>query len=646
MIQSDQVRICSKGELQIFINNIIKENTYDVIGVIAKGNRFVYAPLDNASDLRLDHDVTILPPKKYFLPQYETLITFDLKKQFDMKRVESEKPLAIIGIHPYDIIALEQTDKLYNDSQKDDYYFKRRNNAIIIAADIQKLHDRSFAVDMNTHITQSGFDLLLTKLDGNYAITIGTEKGERFLDTYATTKSATEKDIKKIEKVRNKVFSQYEKKLKIDKKEWPSYLENNYKHPIWKNRSEKCMECASCTMVCPTCYCYDVKDEITLDLKDGTRNRTWDSCLIKNFTEVAGGEVFRDNIVKRYRHRFYRKGSYLPARYDFIACVGCGRCGIACLPDIADPCHIFNKLSHFEKSPTSGNFFIKRKDNNSDDGVIHVPRMATIKKMMKCTENEMFFKIELDDKKPLGHIPGQFIEISVFGFGEAPISVSSGPSESTSFEIVVRSTGSVTNKLCSMNEGDKIGIRGPFGNGFDMKKFEGKNLLLSAGGIGIVPMRSLIQYVMDKKNRKKYREVTILYGAKQPREILFKDEIEKWCHDENVNCELTVDQCQESDCWYGCTGLITTLYPTLQIDKYDSVNTIAVVIGPPVMYNYVIKCLQTLGISDENIYLSLERRMKCGVGKCGHCQINGVYVCKEGPVFNFTELKTLPEALE
>jgi NAD(P)H-flavin reductase len=197
-----------------------------------------------------------------------------------------------------------------------------------------------------------------------------------------------------------------------------------------------------------------------------------------------------------------------------------------------------------------------------------------------------------------------------------------------------------------MKAGDKVGIRGPFGNGFDVKSFEKKHLLLSSGGLGIVPMRSLIQYVLDPNNRKKYKDITILYGAKQPNALLFLDEIKEWSKVHNVKCEITVDECAESDCWTGCTGLITTLYPKIKLDRYDSENTIAVIIGPPVVYKYIIKCLETLGIPDRNIYVSLERRMKCGVGKCGHCQINGIYVCKEGPVFNYNQIKNLPEAFE
>lgn len=641
---TNKIEIISKKNLDLFVDNLIKSSKYEVVGVKKKGIRFVFDLLESASELRLDYDVTILPPKKYFLPQYEKLMDFELGKSFDVKKSEEFRPRILLGVHPYDIIALEQADIFYDDPQKDDFYKKRRENTIIIGVDIQKVSDRSFAGSMGTHVTDSGFDLLLTNIGEYYAVTIGSERGEKLLHEYAKTKPAVESDVKKIDEVRKQILSQYKATVKVNKKDWSRLLVANYDHPIWEKFSQKCMECGSCTMVCPTCFCYDVTDKVSLDITKGSRIRTWDSCLLLDFTRIASGEVFRDDVSERYRHRFYRKGNYLPERYGFVACVGCGRCGIACLSGIADPCKVINDLSHFDMSDDTGRFFIKQESVVSEKGVIHVPRSATIKRMERLTEHEMLFEIEMDDKKPLGHKPGQFVEVSIFGVGEAPISVASGPSNSSSFEIVVRRVGNVTTRLFKMKPGDKIGIRGPFGNGFDVESFHKKHLLLSAGGLGIVPMRSLIQYAIE--NRKKFKDITILYGAKEPKDVLFKDEIDDWCKIDDVKCELTVDRCSEDEHWTGCVGLITTLYPKIKLDKYDSENTIAVVIGPPVMYRYVIKCLQTLGIPDKNIYVSLERRMKCGVGKCGHCQINGVYVCKEGPVFNYDDIKNLPEAFE
>jgi NAD(P)H-flavin reductase/formate hydrogenlyase subunit 6/NADH:ubiquinone oxidoreductase subunit I len=639
-------RIISKKDLSSFIDALIADMSYDVVGVKAKGKRFVYDQLMSAVELRLDHDVTILPPKKYFLPQYEHLMQFSLEKSFEVKPTFDEKPCIIIGMHPYDIIALQQTDAVYLDDQKDDFYKKRRDNTIIIGADIQKVSDRSFAASMKTNVVEDGFDLLLTNIGTAYAVTIGSEKGKNLLEKYAQTKGATAVEIKKIQQVRERLSSMYKQKVKLDKKWWPFALVANYQHAIWEEHADVCMECSSCTMVCPTCFCYDVRDQVSLTLKDGQRIRTWDGCMLKDFTKVGSGEVFREEVKERYRHRFFRKGNYLPQRYGFIACVGCGRCGIACLPDIADPCNLINELASFGKEEDAGRYFIKQKTEVGEKGIIHVPRSATVRSVQSFNEVDFFFEIEMDDQKPLGHQPGQFVEVSVFGIGEAPFGVSSPPSDSPVFEIMVRRIGNVTSKLAAMKPGDTVGVRGPLGNGFDVKSLEGKNLIFTSGGTGMVPMRSLINHVVNPKHRGKFKNIAVLYGAKRPNEITFMKDVEYWKTISNLQCEVTVDKCDASDCWGGCVGLVTTLFPKVRMDTFDSKNTIAVVIGPPVMYKYVIQCLRTMGIPDENILVSLERRMKCGVGKCGHCQINGVYTCKEGPVFSYHQIKRLPEAFE
>ncbi len=640
------VKTISKKDFSLFVNSLIKDGTYDVVGVVAKGKRYVFDTLSSADELHLQYDVTILPPKKYFLPQYEHLLKFSLEKSYEAKPISDDTKRIIIGVHPYDIIALEQTDRHYLDQQQDTFYKKRRENTIIIGVDIQNVSERSFAASMKTNVTDSGFDLLLTDIGTSYAVTIGSENGTKLLKKYATVKDATSADLQKVKTVREAVLKKYKQKVKVDKKDWSGLLVANYQHAIWEEHADVCMECSSCTMVCPTCFCYDVKDDVSLNLKEGTRVRTWDGCMLKDFTKVGSGEVFREDVKERYRHRFFRKGNYLPERYGFVACVGCGRCGSACLPDIADPCNLINELAHFSSETDTGKYFIKEENEVLEKGIIHVPRSATIKKITQFNETDSFFEIELDDKKPLGHKPGQFVEVSVFGYGEAPFGISSPPGDTPVFEIMVRQVGNVTKKLCLMKPGDKVGIRGPLGNGFNVASFEGKTLLFTSGGTGMVPMRSLINHVLDPRQREKFKDVIILYGAKCPKEITFMDDVDKWKKVANVQCELTVDRCDPSECWGGCTGLITTLFPKIQADKLDSKNTIAVVIGPPVMYKFVIKCLQTMGIPDDNIYVSLERRMKCGVGKCGHCQINGVYVCKEGPVFNYGKLKELPEAFE
>ena len=272
----------------------------------------------------------------------------------------------------------------------------------------------------------------------------------------------------------------------------------------------------------------------------------------------------------------------------------------------------------------------------------YMPKPATIKDIKRMTERETLFEIALDDGESLNHRPGQFVEVSIMGIGEAPISISSSPTQKN-FELCVRAVGNVTGALQILNIGDKVGIRGPYGNGFDTDFFKGKDILFIGGGLGIIPLRPLINYVLEKENRREYGKVTILYGCREPCELLFDDEIARWNKRSDVEHFLTVDRCPEGECWDGNIGVITTLIPKVDLN-IDT--TYAVICGPPIMYKFVIKTLtKGAGMADDHIILSLERRMKCGLGKCGHCQINGIYVCQEGPVFNYADIKDLPEAL-
>jgi sulfhydrogenase subunit gamma (sulfur reductase) len=270
---------------------------------------------------------------------------------------------------------------------------------------------------------------------------------------------------------------------------------------------------------------------------------------------------------------------------------------------------------------------------------LFMPVAAKIKNVVQLTALEKVFTIQLPQGMSLDHRPGQFVEVSMLGTGEAPISISSSPSRSNgTFELCVRKVGDVTQAIHRLQTGDMLGVRGPFGHGFPYEKFRGKDILFAPGGLGLAPLRSLINQVLDE--RALYGRVIILYGARNPSELLFKDELELWSKREDVELMVTVDRGDES--WKGHTGVITTLFRDVSVNPR---NTIAITCGPPVMYKFVLMELQGKGILEGNIYLSLERKMKCGIGKCGHCQINNVYACQSGPVFSYREIKGLEEAL-
>ena len=274
-----------------------------------------------------------------------------------------------------------------------------------------------------------------------------------------------------------------------------------------------------------------------------------------------------------------------------------------------------------------------------DDPSLFLPSSATIVRTSAMTVRDRYFEFTLEGRD-LGHLPGQFVEVSIPGIGEAPISISSSPTRKGGFEMVIRNVGRVTAELHKLAAGGKVGIRGPFGTHFPMDEYKGRDLLFIAGGIGLVPLRSAINFALD--NRADYGAITILFGCVDPSQRLFTEEIDQWRRDPSLTVIETVDRGDGS--WKGAVGVITTLIPKVK-DRIDPARTTALVVGPPVMYKFVILALKDLGFSTGDIILSLERHMKCGVGKCGHCQVNGRYICQEGPVMTYESIIDLMEAL-
>lgn len=233
--------------------------------------------------------------------------------------------------------------------------------------------------------------------------------------------------------------------------------------------------------------------------------------------------------------------------------------------------------------------------------------------------------------------PGQFVELSVFGAGEAPFCLSQSPTRAGYIEVTVRRTGSVTNQLDSYRAGDVVGLRGPFGNGFPFERARGKDLLFVGGGIGLPPLRSLINYVLDR--RSDYGDVKVFYGARTPADRVYKNELAEWRRSPDLALVETVDRADEG--WDGHVGVVTTLLKGL---KVNAPSTLAFTCGPPVMLKFVMAELVGLGLAPSNIVTTLERYMKCGVGKCGHCCVGHHYICVDGPVYNLDQIQRLPEA--
>jgi sulfhydrogenase subunit gamma (sulfur reductase) len=272
---------------------------------------------------------------------------------------------------------------------------------------------------------------------------------------------------------------------------------------------------------------------------------------------------------------------------------------------------------------------------------VYLPKVAVLDRVVsEITEVKTFhwhFQEAAEQERFQHFSPGQFAEVSLFGVGEFPTSLPPSPTEASTF-FTVRKVGSCTTALHALKPGDKFGVRGPYGNGFPMENYRGKNLVFVAGGIGLIPLRSAIVYALQ--NRTDYEKIQIFHGAKTPQELMYISNLLEWQQTPGVECHLTVDR--SGDGWAGNVGVVGSLFkkPGVQV---PAENTIAFVCGPPIMFRFVIKDLLAMGVPEHNIVSTLERYMKCGVGKCGHCCIGAAYVCVDGPVFTYEQIKKLGE---
>ncbi len=272
---------------------------------------------------------------------------------------------------------------------------------------------------------------------------------------------------------------------------------------------------------------------------------------------------------------------------------------------------------------------------------VYLPKTAILERVVDEIEDVKTFFWRFEDEQEQESfrkfMPGQFAQVSIFGAGEFPASLPPSPTEREVF-FTIRKVGTVTAAMHAMRPGDRFAVRGPYGNGFPMEQYYGQNLVFVAGGIGLIPLRSCVVYALH--NRERYQKVQVFYGARTPKDLMYVDLLKEWEKSAGFECHLTVDRKDAS--WHGNVGVVGSLFQKSGVELPVE-NTTVFVCGPPVMFRFVLKDLKSMGFQDRQMVSTLERYMKCGVGKCGHCCIGVAYVCVDGPVFNLEQIKRLGE---
>ncbi|HEX9635622.1 MAG TPA: 4Fe-4S dicluster domain-containing protein [Candidatus Limnocylindria bacterium] len=644
--------------------DLLRDVGRTVIGPMVRDGAIVYDELHSVADLpagwtdeqapgryRLTHtesprlfDFTVGPQgwKRYTQPPRVPLgtATRDGQKVGFEHAMPEPRRLAFLGVRACEIAALLVQDRaLAGGPFVDDDYRARRANALVVAVQCTRAGATCFCASMGTgpEVTE-GYDLVLTEIDDGFLVDGGSQEGARLLEQLGADPATPEHEASAANGVASARDAMADQGVAADG--LPARLMDRLDHPRWIEVADRCLACANCTMVCPTCFCTSVGAISDLDGAVTQTERRWDSCFNGDFARVAGGN-FRPRRQDRYRQWLTHKFATWHDQFGTSGCVGCGRCITWCPVGIDVREELAAIAPPYEPQPMPQPVAI--------EGLVPLPLVsfppsvvgapakraeiatATVVAVSAETVDTSTLRIEPHDDALLAAQPGQFVMVEQPGFSPLPISISRVADGV--LWLTIRAAGRATEAVTALRPGSQLGLRGPLGRGWPLERALGRDVVIVAGGIGLAPLRPVIDAVLRQRDR--FRELFLAYGARTPADRLYVHELDA-LRQAGVEVGEIVDRAGPE--WLGQVGVVTQL-----LDRRDwhGRSAVAFVCGPERMMQATVSALRTAGITRRRIFVSLERHMDCGVGTCGHCQMGPFFICRDGPVFSVSELGDL-----
>ena len=541
--------------------------------------------------------------------------------------------LAFIGVRACELAAIAIQERAMRAGPLGDAdHVARRDAALVVAVECATAASTCFCTSMGTgpEVT-AGADIVLSELDDGFVVRTETDAGAAVvdrLDLRSAEPVETARAAAQVTAVRDQIGDP------VATTGLPARLRAALDHPRWAEVADRCLACANCTLVCPTCFCTSVSVASDLDGVETTTERTWDSCFGLAFGRVAGEANFRPKVRDRYRQWLTHKFSTWWDQFGSTGCVGCGRC-IAWCPvgiDIREELRAIAPLDAHEGpipwplSPAEGR---APAPLATVGPATHVP--ATVRTVTFETTDTATLRLATADTALLAARPGQFVMVELPGFAIPPISISRIRPDG--LDLTIRSAGPATSALTSLISGAQMSLRGPLGRGWPVEAALGRDVVIVAGGIGLAPLRPLIDAVLA--DRPRFGAVRLYLGARTPRDRLFVDEMNALAGRTDLEVGEIVDRAGPE--WLGRVGVVTQLFDHA---PWDGTRATAFMCGPERMMQATAVTLNRLGVARKDTWLTLERNMACGVGTCGHCQLGPFFVCRDGPVFSLAELGT------